>query len=277
MYNKIFTKLLTSSIWMESVPTRIVWLTCIAAMDEDGFVSSATPQNLANLANVGLPEATEAIRVLEAPDPNSSDPENDGRRIERVPGGWMVLNSRKYRDIVTRQVAKEQNRLRVARHRESKRMVMDVKRTCNGGVMQSEADSETISPKQVGSGDEELELEGGSLHSKPERKKTPLSSFEARLPDCWVTKRLSEMFHRRLKTPWTPSEMRAFQRLGTIEDEDLSALEAYYGANWPPQSSVNILRHDLLTLLNNFPGEVGRANNWLQTSKQPQTVTMSLR
>lgn len=126
MYNKLFTKILDSSIWMEPTPTRIVWLTLIAAMDEDGMVQFASIPNVAHRAVVSLEEAEEAIRKLESPDEHSSDPENEGRRIERVNGGWVVLNAHKYRELVTRAVIKEQTRIRVAKYREKKKGNADV-------------------------------------------------------------------------------------------------------------------------------------------------------
>jgi hypothetical protein len=121
VYNKLFTKILDSSIWLETTPTRIVWLTFIACMDESGFVQFAAIGNVANRARVTLEEAQEAIKALENPDPESGDPDHEGRRIERVPGGWMVLNAEKHRQLVTRAVIQEQTRIRVRRHREKKR------------------------------------------------------------------------------------------------------------------------------------------------------------
>lgn len=123
MYNKLFTKILDSSIWMEPITTRIVWITLIAAMDEDGFVQFAGVNNVAHRAVVSFEDAEKAIKTLESPDANSSDPENEGRRIERVPGGWIVLNSRKYRDLVKRENIKDQTRERVRKFRESKASV----------------------------------------------------------------------------------------------------------------------------------------------------------
>ena len=90
MYNKLFSRILDSSIWLESEATRLCWLTCLAVMDQDGFVELAAVGNLANRARVSLEAAQEAVRCLESPDPDSSDPEHEGRRLERVPGGWMV-------------------------------------------------------------------------------------------------------------------------------------------------------------------------------------------
>lgn len=149
MYNKIFTKILDSSIWLEPTPTRIVWLTMLAAMDEDGFCQFASVPNLAHRAILSLPETTEAVCVLESPDENSSDPDNEGRRIEKVPGGWMVLNAIKYREMVTRSVIQEQTRRRVAAHRERKKSNAPVtprnaKTTkCNAPVTQSDTDTDT--------------------------------------------------------------------------------------------------------------------------------------
>lgn len=135
MYNKLFGKIVDSSIWLETTPTRIVWLTFIAVMDEVGFVQFAAVGNVANRARVTLEEAQDAIACLEAPDAESGDPANEGRRIERVPGGWMVLNAEKHREMVTRAIIKDQTRERVRRHREKKRIG-------NAAVTPSDTDTE---------------------------------------------------------------------------------------------------------------------------------------
>lgn len=145
MYNKLFSKILDSSIWLESTTTRIVWLTFLAGMDETGFVQFASVPNVALRARVPLPAAERAITCLEAPDPLSADPDHEGRRIEKVPGGWMVLNAEKYRDLVTRAIQQAQNRARVAKHRAKRRGNADVMEptiTSNAPVMQSETESE---------------------------------------------------------------------------------------------------------------------------------------
>ncbi len=117
MYNKLFTKILDSSIWLESDATRLVWLTLLAAMDEDGFAQFASVANLAHRARVSLDACQEAVKCLESEDPHSADPDNGGRRLERVDGGWMVLNAHKYKQMVTRVVAREQTRERVRKFR----------------------------------------------------------------------------------------------------------------------------------------------------------------
>lgn len=79
--------------------------------------------------------------------------------------------------------------------------------------------------------------------------------------------RLAAMFHRKATTSWTDKEVRAFRSLGQIEPADLDAVEAYYNAHWPPDREKNILRHDLITFLNNFHGEVDRAEMWRKREK----------
>jgi hypothetical protein len=122
MYNKLFGKILDSSIWLEATPTRIVWITLLAAMDEDGFAHFSAIENLAARARVTVEEAREAVECFLAPDPNSGNPANDGRRIDRVPGGFMVLNAAEHRKTITRVIQREQTRVRVARHRENKKL-----------------------------------------------------------------------------------------------------------------------------------------------------------
>jgi hypothetical protein len=120
VYNKVFSKILDSSIWLESDQTRLVWLTLLAAMDQDGFAHFASVANLAHRARVTVEATVDAVHVLENMDPNSADPDHGGRRIERVPGGWLVLNAQKYKTLATREDQRQQTRERMARHRKTK-------------------------------------------------------------------------------------------------------------------------------------------------------------
>ena len=144
MYNKLFTKILDSSIWLEPASTRVVWITFLAAMDRDGYAHFSAMGNLAQRAMVTLEEAERAVAVLEAPDRESGDPTSEGRRIERVPGGWVVINAGKHRDLITAELRREQTRERVRLHRERKRTVTPVTHVANSNdlVAPSEALSE---------------------------------------------------------------------------------------------------------------------------------------
>lgn len=121
MYAKLFASILDSSVWLEAMPTRIVWLTLLAAKDRDGFARFASVENLARRAVVSVEEAEKAVETLEAPDGRSSNPDHEGRRIERVPGGWLVLNAKLYDAMVKGDDEREATRDRVRRHRERKK------------------------------------------------------------------------------------------------------------------------------------------------------------
>ncbi len=116
-YVKIYGSILGSSIWAEAMPTRIVWITMLAMADEHGKVEAST-SGLARFANVTLAECREALKALAAPDTDSRTPDNDGRRVEKVDGGWLILNYLKYREMRSpKQVAEAE---RKARWRENK-------------------------------------------------------------------------------------------------------------------------------------------------------------
>ena len=138
MYVKLFSQILDSSIWLETGDTRIVWITLLAAMDVDGFARFATVENLARRANVSTDACQIAVNVLESPDPNSSDDANEGRRIERVPGGWLVLNCSKYRELERELNRRERVKGYVAKHR-AKQKTKDVI-TSNQDVINSNQD-----------------------------------------------------------------------------------------------------------------------------------------
>lgn len=152
MYNKLFTKILDSSIWLAPDPHRLVWITLLAAMDEDGVVQFASVANVAARARVSKEDAAAAMLAFESPDQDSGDPENEGRRVERFPGGWLVLNASKYKALVTKVVAREKVRERVAKHRAKHAAVTlgNAEVTlANALVTPSETDTETQTQKET--------------------------------------------------------------------------------------------------------------------------------
>jgi hypothetical protein len=206
VYNKLFQKILFSSVWTEDYPTRIVWVMFLAAMDEDGIVQAATPKNVAALAQVTLEEAERAIAKLEQPDAASSNPEHDGRRIERFPGGWIVLNAKTYRDIATRDQARQRTAERVRKHRATTRKPLSalkldsddatrdghdvtldghavtcLKRNGNESVTVSEAytEAETETKNDRSSGDDRLRSEFDRLWAVYPRKVAKQAGWKA--------------------------------------------------------------------------------------------------
>lgn len=222
MYNKLFTKILDSSIWLEPSPTRVVWITLIASMDEDSFCHFSATENLARRAGVTNEECEKAILCFLEPDQNSGDPENDGRRIEKVPGGFLILNGPKYRDIYNRVRDREVTRIRVQRHRDKKT-----------GGSNDEKDQPEITPAETNG--------NGKWHPTQEQVE------------------LNSLFNRKHTTKWSTAEMKALKAITPIDPQDIAALKRYYSASIP--DATDYRRHDLATLLNNFNGEVDRAKN----------------
>lgn len=95
---KLYCTVNQSSISQCSYPTRLVWYSMMAICGLDG-IARISEDCVARIANVKEEEAKEALVTLSSPDPHSKDPDHEGRRIEKVPGGYRILNYFKYRDI----------------------------------------------------------------------------------------------------------------------------------------------------------------------------------
>lgn len=100
-WTPLFSTLIDSSVWRESKETRLVWITLLAKKNRDGYVRAAL-WALARDAGVTEDECRDAVKVLEAPDPESNCKENEGRRIRAVDGGWLVLNHMMYRNMISK-------------------------------------------------------------------------------------------------------------------------------------------------------------------------------
>ena len=115
-YTKLASSILTSTLWMESDHTRIVWFALMAMADKNGEVSASIP-GLANIARVPLESCRVAIARFLSPDPDSRTKTDEGRRIEEIRGGWVLVNHAEYRehassDDKARKAAERQQRVR---------------------------------------------------------------------------------------------------------------------------------------------------------------------
>lgn len=95
-WTKLFSSIVTSSIWCEDDKTFRVWVALLALSDQEGIVEGSVP-GLANLCRLQPAEMRAALEKLASPDPDSRSPEFEGRRIEKIEGGWRLLNYEKYR------------------------------------------------------------------------------------------------------------------------------------------------------------------------------------
>lgn len=114
-FAKLDSGIINSSIWSEPLETRVLWITILAMKDENGFVATAK-SGLQRAANITSDQFDIAIKCLESPDEESRTADYDGRRVEKVEGGWIVLNNDKYK--LREDLKREQTRKRVALFRE---------------------------------------------------------------------------------------------------------------------------------------------------------------
>lgn len=97
---KAHCELVTSSVWEGPYHQRIAWMALMVTCKTNG-ISPITEASLYRVANITKEEADDAILAFTSPDPKSRTPDNEGRRIERVSGGFRLLNYFQYRDIRT--------------------------------------------------------------------------------------------------------------------------------------------------------------------------------
>ena len=255
-YAKLFSSITESSLWSEDKDVRLLFVSMLARADAMGFIEAALP-GLARLSNLSVQETEAAIMKLESPDRHSKDlevnPDNEGRRVIKVPGGWMIINYESYRERRNEEDRREYMRDYMKRYRaghvnNGKHFVNSVSRG-KPPLAQAEAEAEAellppIVPRTSSASPPRGVVEGNST----------------KLPTTEQSRRVAAIMHRKPTTPWQDNEVRAYKKIGLIPEDDLAALERYYATQWPPCRDRNILRHDLLTLLNNFSGEIGRAH-----------------
>lgn len=108
-FTKLFSSITESTVWCEPDRTRLVWITMLAMADRRGRIFASIP-GLANRARVPVEDCRVAIDTFLSPDRYSRTPDNDGRRIEPIDGGWRLLNHEKYRNLKDEESVKESKR-----------------------------------------------------------------------------------------------------------------------------------------------------------------------
>lgn len=118
-FTKLHASILNSSVWGLDDSIRIVWVTLLAMADANGEVKTSL-SGLAHQARKTVEEAQHAVAVLSGPDPDSSRADHSGRRIEKIDGGWRLLNHAFYRELGMSESQREYWRLQKLNQRMSK-------------------------------------------------------------------------------------------------------------------------------------------------------------
>lgn len=125
-YSKLHSSIVNSSLWGEEDHVRLLFITMLAMCDKDGIVYGSR----LGIERAAMITYTDDDRnpwqVLMSEDKDSSDkiraPENGGRRIEEISGGFRLLNFSYYRGLRNDDDRREQNRAAQERHRKSARI-----------------------------------------------------------------------------------------------------------------------------------------------------------
>lgn len=263
MYAKLMARITESSLMEEEVPVRYCFMMLLAMADPKGYVIG-TDTAISRRMNIPKTDFLRCIEALMQPDEDSNSKEQDGRRViaSDCERGYFVVNYEKYRDT---------------RDEESRREYMrdymrDYMRKVRG------TDVSKLNSVKHGLAKEDGEASGEvpeKVH--PPKKEVAKNGFRdgaasSLIPTTPQAIRIANIFHRKLTTPWQRKEVEAYRKLGTIPEDDLAAVERYYASQWPPRRDVNILRHDLITFLNNFQGEVDRAHASKAPTAPPKPV-----
>lgn len=116
-YTKLFSGIVTSTIWLEDSDTRVVWITLLALQDRYYEVHSS-PGALARIAGVPPDKCNAALEKFMSPDPDSNNKAEGGRRVARVQGGWKIINGEFYRHLMSADERKEYKREKEHERRE---------------------------------------------------------------------------------------------------------------------------------------------------------------
>lgn len=178
---------------MESDKTRIVWITLLALADKNGEVQGSIP-GLARLAGVSVEDCQAAIEKLLSPDKFSRTQVADGRRIEKIDGGWELINHAKYRALASKEDAIQGAAERKRRSRARLSQSVTVGHALSHGVTQNmdiadadadaDADAEKNTPI-VPTGDFEMVYQ---CYPKKVGKKAAIKAIQKALKDVPVSR-----------------------------------------------------------------------------------------
>lgn len=117
-YAPLFAKIVDSSLWEEPDYVVKIFITMLVKKDKDGVVSGSA-FNISRWAKKGEAEVLEALKILSSPDTRRLEPQPfEGRRIERVEGGWLILNADHYQREMQAANRREYLREKQADHRD---------------------------------------------------------------------------------------------------------------------------------------------------------------
>jgi len=99
-WSPLFAKIVESSLWSESDLVCKIFITLLAKKDCNQTVQ-ASAYTIGQWAHKSEAEALQALKILSEPDRHRIEPQPyEGRRIQKIAGGWLILNGQMYEDLM---------------------------------------------------------------------------------------------------------------------------------------------------------------------------------
>ena len=236
----------------------------MAMSDQNGEVHASIP-GLARIAGIDIQSVEKALDAFMSPDAYSRTPDNEGRRVAKIDGGWELLNHAKYRMMASKEDSKAASAARVKRHRDRNASVTPCNALvtpCNGDVTVrryiAEAEAEADTKKEI-----PPNPQGGI--SRPKRKKSN-PKHERVTENTPAMIQINDWFGRRPDTLWTIEQARILELINPSEAV-LNGMGNFYLADETPESPL-FRRTTLTTLLNNWDDELDKARAYARKNNQ---------
>ncbi len=160
-FTKLFENILESSVWAAPDDFFRAWIALLAKAGPDG-VARISATWIAEKCHVPIERAREILAEMEGPDKDSRSENDDGQRIQRIDGGYYIINYLKYREMRDDTERKKQIREAVQRFRDKQKQPL---RECNQDVIRCKHDVNTGKPLKA-QAEAEAEAEKERIYKK---------------------------------------------------------------------------------------------------------------
>ena len=273
-YTKLFQTIITSTIWTEDANTCKVWVTMLAIANKHGEVQASIP-GLAQVAGLPLDIVETAINKFLSPDKYSRTPDDEGRRIEKIEGGWMLLNHAKYREMASREeeVASNAKRQAAFRDRQSRNGTVTEVTDSNGIVTDSNGVSQDVTKSShiadtdtEADTDTDINVERARESIKPQRTRSlatasPLVNKINQINPAWLT---MPVLSAKEAIAYQTNEL----SLRSATGEAWDALRGYYSAKLP-EGKPSYRPKSREKFIADFPDVITYAIQWEQSKPKP--------
>ena len=234
-YTKLHKEMLDSTIWLEELHVKVVWITMLAMRDERHEVQASIP-GLAKRAGVTLEQCQESLEKFMAPDPHSRSKEYDGRRIEPIRGGWVLLNG----DYYQKRQSSEERRLYMRNYMRDKRQKErenEINPHVNSNVsnVKNVSKCNTVEKSRVKKSRVDISNKRGVSKATPKESSPAPLIFDAYLESWGKTKQYKLTPQRR---GWINKALSSYGK-----DECLKAVEAFRNDDFADRSRFNDIKY----------------------------------